>query len=84
VPLYWPAQRWVSLAASINWALIRSLRPDLRTLPSTTYWTSSWRARARTSLSVPLRDIVEVREITRSAVNRETFEMISSVRPSAR
>ena len=64
VPENLSPHRCASSWASMSCAVMRSLLPALRTLPSSTYRTRSSRPMVFVSFSVPLSCIAEVREMT--------------------
>ncbi len=73
---------WKPPAASMSWAEMRSRPPDLRTLPSSTDPTPSWRPISRTSVSRPLNENDELWATTRSSGTFVRPLMSSSERPS--
>src|SRR5688500_5040949 len=66
----------------MSWAVIRSRSPALRTLPSRTVPTLSWRPISLTLSLFPLKAKAEVRAATRSPSTLVRAVMISSVIPS--
>src|SRR5208283_406054 len=64
--------------------VMRSLRPERRTLPSRIAPTLSLRAMVPTSVSLPLKEKEDVRALTCSSLIRTREFRISSVRPSER
>src|SRR5215472_15029500 len=70
------------VAPSISCAVIRTLPPALRTLPSTTWLTLSWRATCGTSTCLPLNMKAVLRAATQSADTLDRSVMMSSLIPS--
>ncbi len=84
VPEYLCAQTAESLAMSISFVVTRSDGPLRRTDPSSRYCTPRLEAISLSCSPLPLRRMLEVREMTRSARTLERSVMISSIRPSAK
>src|SRR6267143_839346 len=78
------AHRCSSVRASINWTVIRTLFPALRTLPSSSVLMSSSRPISATDFVAPLYFIAEVRAMTLRPPTFESVVMSSSVIPSAK
>ena len=79
---YCSHQTWKPPAASMSWAEMRSRSPALRTLPSSTDPTPSWRPISRTSASRPLNANDELWATTRSSGTFVRPLISSSDRPS--
>ena len=75
----------VSVSASISWTVMRTRRPTLRTLPSTTYCDAELlRDLLHLRPPCPCNLNEELREITNSSRKRDSSVMMSSVMPSAK
>ena len=81
---YSRAQRCSSVDASISWAVIRILLPDLRTLPSRMVPTPSSPQISEIGFLVALYRAIDVLAITPSPAILESLEISSSVIPSAK
>ena len=81
---YFSAQRCLSGAAAINWAVIRTRPRSRSTVPSKTASTFSSRAISGTVFLVPLYCATDVRESTRRALIFPRSAIKSSVMPSAK
>ena len=84
VPEYLCAQSAESLAMSISFVVTRSDDPLRRTDPSSKYCTPRFAAMSASGSERPLRRMLDVREMTRSARTLDRSVMISSVSPSAK
>src|SRR5580658_2299765 len=73
---------WSPAAPSISWAVMRKRLPDLRTLPSSTWLTPSWRATSLTFGDLPLKPKAVLRATTDKAETLERSVMMSSLIPS--